>query len=466
MASTGPISKLITGQKVKDTVAQSQATQSSILSTVKSGISKLGGLASGLSNMMSNAENIISSTISGFVSNIADSIGNFSKTVNNGITTSLPDLSKKNGSMISQLSGNVNTGAVCKKLSFIVDNANPSISATSLFGQGSNVRSLLNGFTNSELSKISAASGMTQIANNSDLNVAMSTLSSQFHSFTANANSLSSQVLGMPNRMMSNTATTVDSGVSSLISKITTSVTNLSGISGIGSQESLIEDVYNLYKTGRNTYEEVAVKGGENLVGYVSRFNESFPETESLIKLASSICKAMNGKMDFLEAYGKNKDLFDLLLSRLANCGLYGAINDLLHCNDTQSYVDESTFSNLANQFKRLAAKGDVLTAKTIQEQVGNGRLSDTTSQMKALATKIDDQSSEEIQAYVQLLNQLNIPKEQILGKQYESNSGSFYAYSIPDLNNYYSSSPNLTNSLLGGTNTANMASKLSQLIA
>lgn len=464
MPSTDPIQKLITNLPVKETVASAQAIQSEALSKVKDIIGQSGNLMGGMSSFIANAQNVLSESVSGIVSNITDSVKGFAETVNTGLTTTLTDLSKKSGSMISEIGGKVNAGAVAEKLSFIVNTADNSISSTSIFGKSGAINDLMSNFSSGQLGKMMSATGLSSIVNNSDITNAVSSVSESLSGMTSSAKSIVGDVLAMPNKAVSTITSTVNDTLGGLISQVSNSVSNTAKATGIGDLSTLISDTYALYSQGRAVYDAVSGKDPSMVVGIASKLNNSFPQVQNILNTASTICSAINGK--YIQNYAANKDIMDLLLMRMANSGMYGAINQLMNCSDTQQYVTEDTYFTLANQLATSVSNGDVHTASTIHSYAGNSRISNAQSLMYNLAYNIDDNNEDEITEYNSLLSNMKVSSSGLFGTNYVSNTGSsMYVYNANNVRNMYRSSPNLTNVLLGNSTVGKIANGILSIL-
>ena len=459
-----PISAMITNKKVKDTVESAKSMQDAALAKVQEMASAVGGITGGMSSVLSNAQNVLSNSISGIASSIADSVKAFSEKVNTGLTTTLTDMTKKAGSMISEVSGKTNLGAVSEKLSYVVNNVNASIDSTTLFGKSGNVNDLVMSFSSSQIDKMVSATGLSKITNNSDLTNAVSSISSSLSSMTAAAKSVVGTVTAMPALAVGAVVSTANTATSSLISQVTESVSNLAKTTGIGDVTTLIKDTYDLYSTGRQVYDVVSGKDPTTLVNIASNVNNSFPQIQNILNAATTICKTLNGKS--IQNYSANKDLMDLLLYRMSNSGMYGAIQSLMNCTETQQYVDESTYFTLANRLSTVVNNGDVHTASTIQSIVGNSRISNPTTTMYNLGMNIQDTNASARSTYTTLLGSMNVSAQDLFSTSRTSSNGSnMRIYNARNINNFSNSSPNLFRDIMGDSKLATIASAVVSIL-
>ena len=460
------ITTVITNQKVKDTVAEAAKVQEKALEEVKKLAESKNELFSGFTSVVNNAKNVISQSISGIVGNIKDSVSKFATTVNHGITSTLADLTKKKGSMIGDLQGKVNQGAVESKLSFLVNTTNNSIDGISLYGAGG-TDTLLKDFTSGDVSKMLSATGMPNISTNAELSTAMSSVSGSLSSLTSGARSIMQDVVSMPRTLIGGVSSLVNESTNALIGGVSSTVSELAKSMGIdlNNDTSIISDMIDIYKMGKDTYNLVTGKDGMALAGITSRFNESFGEVESLVRLASDICSAMHGKFNLNDGL-YNKDLIDLLMYRMANRGMYGAINDLMHCNETQGYVDERTFSLLANRLSATARKGDVYTTSSLQKLVGNGRIQDNSDMWYDLAMNMDTDTAS-VDEYLDLLQRTGVDKRSLTGTTYTgSNGGSLFVYDASRVAGLSDRSAYLASAVLGDSSVSGLSSGLTRLLA
>lgn len=448
--------QMITNKKVKDTAATSQATQEKNLqNTIQKVQSESSNLLGGIQAVIQNANNVISQSVSGITSSIKESVSNFSNTANNGLTTTLTDLTSKNGSMINDIAGNVNSGAVSQKMSFIADTANASILGTSL--SGSNNTKLTGLLSDSSLSKISSSLDIPSINNDSSLKSAITSVSSNLNSFTSSAKSIVNDVKNTPKEIIGQVSNASDS----LVNSITSSVTNLANEHGLGELNSIVKDVSEIYSLGHDVYDVVTGNDGSVINGITSKLNSSFGEIQSLLNLASTICSAMSN-FD-ISNFAKNKDLYDLLLKRLADNGLAKALEDLLNCTDTEKYDDQRTYAVLNNILSSSSKKGDVDTVNTIHKYLGNGRTSNTEQILYDLAINMNDTNTNNIDTYSTLLSNTGIDSKTLIGTTYVDNNGNTeYMYSVSTIDTINTASPNLSTTLTGNSSINKLASALS----
>lgn len=445
------ITAMVTNKAVKDTVETMKSAQDSALSSIKDMAGQAGSLMSGMQSIMSNAKNVISQTISGITGTLAQSVSKFAQQATVGLTSTLTDLSQKFGSSISEITGKVDGGAIASKLSFVADTTSAAVNGVSLFGSGSEgVNGLLKNFSNGQLDKLVSASGLSSIANNSDLKSAISSVTDGLSNMTSAAKSLVGDVLSLPSKAISTVTSTISDVTGGLINSVTSSVGQLANVANIGSVDNLVKDMFDIYSLGRSTYDMVTGKDTNAIMGIASQFNNSFPEVQSLLNVASTICSAISGNM--IDNYGKNKDLFDLSLFRMANNGMFGSINQLMNCGESQKYITDDTYTMLANRLTNRSNVGDVFTASALQSLVGNSRISNSNNLMYNLAYNLDDRNQDNINEYMNMLNRMNINPNNLTGRTYTSNNGNtVYVYTTNRLNPLGNSSPNLTDVLLGG---------------
>lgn len=447
--------KSITDKPVKDTVADADSKQASVLDEVKKKVSEATGLLSGMSSVMSNAKNLVSQSVSGITSNIEDSVKKFSSTANIGLKTTLGDLTNKHGSMMSDVEGRTNQKAITDKPGFITNLTDSSIGNINI--KGSNSDSLLKNFSSGDLSKLASSAGLSSISNNSMLRSAMSSNSGLISSLTSGAKSVLSSIGG------STISKAVNSSAgSSLISSVVKSVTSLAGKAGIGSTSSLISDMSKICKYGAIAYSLVSDKNGNALKGITSNYNTSYNDVFSLMNMSSEICPGMNGSN--LSNYYSNKSLNDLLIQRMAQQGMYGAINQMLGCQNSQQYIDNQTYSMMSDQMYSRASYGDVYTTSALQQGIGNSRVYNRDSLMYDLAYNMDDSDSDTIDEYNGMLSRMQMNGRDVTGSYYGSSNGNVYVYSSGRTNNLYNRNPSLVSSLTGGNTTAAVVSLISNL--
>lgn len=459
------ISTKVTNKKVKETVEESKETQNKALSAVKELANTTSSLVSGMQSIVTNAQNVISQTITGITGTLEQSITKFSQEINAGLTNTLTDLSKKFGSAISEITGKVNMGAIAGKLSFIADTASAVVNGVSLFGEAlaGGVTGLLSSFTNGQLNRLLNASGIAKIWNNSDLGSAINSVVNSVSTITSAAKSIVSDVIALPSKIVSTVTGTINDITGGILSAVKDSVGQLMGTSGIGDVGNIVKDMFDIYSMGREIYDAVTGKDNSIIVGIASKFNNSFPEVQSLLNMASEVCSTLTGKN--VENYRKNKDLLDLLLLRMANQGMYGAIQDLMNCTDSQKYVTEDSYKVLASKLASRCSVGDVKTASTIQQIVGNSKISNAEKVVYDLACSMDG-TTDNISEFSTMLSNMNISPTALTGKNYSSKSGSTYIYSTSSLNKISNNNPAITDSLLGGNSTIRkMSSALSAIL-
>lgn len=451
--------ELITNKNVKDTVSSSKETQQKNLQdTIKKVESNVSGLLGGVQSVIKNANNVISQSVSGITSSIKDSVSNFSNTVDNGLKTTLTDISSKTGSMIKDITGNCNKGAVSQKLSFIANITDSSINAISL--SGNNSTKLTGLFSSSSLNKLSSSLNLPTINNDSSLKNAISSVSSSLNSFTSSAKSIINDVKNIPNTIIK----TVSDEANSLVNSITSSVNDLSKKSGLGDLNSLIKDVSELYTIGKDVYDIVTGKDGSWINGISSVLNTSFSEVQSLLNLASSLCSSIS-HFD-IQDYSTNKDLYDLLLKKLSENGMYKALEDLMNCIDTDQYNDSRTYALLLDTINTSAKNGDVYTVDTIQKFLGNGKINNTETLAYTLALNIDDTNNNNVTAFSNLMTNLGITDKQLIGYDYVDNVGNkTYIYSTNTINELKQNSPALTETLTSNSSISKLSKGLVEIL-
>lgn len=451
--------ELITNKNVKDTVSSSKETQQKNLQdTIKKVESNVSGLLGGVQSVIKNANNVISQSVSGITSSIKDSVSNFSNTVDNGLKTTLTDISSKTGSMIKDITGNCNKGAVSQKLSFIANITDSSINAISL--SGNNSTKLTGLFSSSSLNKLSSSLNLPTINNDSSLKNAISSVSSSLNSFTSSAKSIINDVKNIPNTIIK----TVSDEANSLVNSITSSVNDLSKKSGLGDLNSLIKDVSELYTIGKDVYDIVTGKDGSWINGISSVLNTSFSEVQSLLNLASSLCSSISN-FD-IQDYSTNKDLYDLLLKKLSENGMYKALEDLMNCTDTDQYNDSRTYALLLDTINTSAKNGDVYTVGTIQKFLGNGKINNTETLAYTLALNIDDTNNNNVTAFSNLMTNLGITDKQLIGYDYVDNIGNkTYIYSTNTINELKQNSPSLTEKLTSNSSISKLSKGLVEIL-
>ncbi len=212
---------------------------------------------------------------------------------------------------------------------------------------------------------------------------------------------------------------------------------------------------------GREVYDLITGQHMSMIAGIAREFNNSFPEVQNLLNMASEVCSTINGKN--VENYSKNKDLLDLLLYRMANQGMYGAINQLMNCADSQKYITNDTYKVLANRLMSRCSAGDVKTTSTIQQLVGNSKISNAKNAMYTLALNTKDTSAQNVSDYMTLLSNINVSPSSLTGKNYTSKNGSTtYVYSTSNINKLSNNNVNIVDALLGNSNTRKIAKALS----
>lgn len=458
MADIPDIQKLISTDKVKDTVEKAKSLQDQALSMIQSKATEFQGLMGGMASAMSNAKNVISQSISGITSKLTDSIASFSQNVNTGLTTTLTDLSKKHGSMMSDVLGKINTGAIAEKLAFTVNTADASINGLSLFGGSGAADSLLSSFTSGGLDKLVSASGLSAITNNSTLSSAINSISNSIGNLTSGAKSIISDVMNMDPIKSVTKLVSSNETLNKMVNSVSSAVSELSNKIGLGDVQTLAKDLYSIYNCGKTAYAAVTSLTGGAVPGISSTFNSSYSTTTNLLNLANDLCSTINS--NGLLNYSQNKDLFDLLLQRCMNNGMHGAVSQLMNCTDTAKYVDERTMSVLTNTLSSLTQSGDVQTVNAVYNIVGNGRIANATGMMTTLASNMED-STENVTTYMNMLNGLGLSGNDIVGREYSGG----YAYDTSLLNSLSSTKNNTATALVGGnSDVLDMASSISKM--
>lgn len=451
----------ISDKKVKDTVADADKEQSKIVDKFKEMVSSSSTIMSGLSSTIASATNTINSSITSLSAQLDDSLKSFSSKVDTGLKTTLGDATNKHGSMVSDVQGKTDTGAVSKKPAFITNVTNGSIDPINV-GSGS-TDDMLKSFTNGDVSKLASSVGLSGISNNSSLQSAITKNSSSLSDMTSGANSLLGTIVSMPKQSISTVASSINDSTKGVMNSIKSSITEFTGTAGIGDTKQLISDLYSIYSTGKNVYDVVSGNNPSAILGIASKFNNSFSEITSLMNLATKICSAMSGQG--LSNYSNNKDLMDLLLKRMARQGMYGAIDRLMNCTESQSYVDDRTYYILAQELNNRAMYGDVRTASTIQQTIGNSRISNSNNLMYQLAYSMEE-DDDLIYEYNNMLDRTGVTSNSLTGVRYSSSSGSQYVYSSGRVSTLHSRNPTLTNNLVGGSSTASLISALSDIFS
>lgn len=442
------IVKTISNKKVEETVADSATQQQKELDSVKSS-STLSTLISSVSSIVSKASNAINQTVSGISSSINDSVKNFSNSTDIALKTTLTDLSKKHGSMVGDVKGQTNDGAVALKPTYIVNSTDASINSTSMLGKNGTTDGLIKSFSSNDLSKLASATGMSGIGNNSSLTSAINSQSGTFSSLTSGAKSIMSTVAKLPSAGISALSNSTNSTLKSITSSIGSSVSSLANKAGIGDIKTLTSDLYSIYKFGKSTYNLVSGKDGAALYGITSQFNNSFTDVQQLMGLATNICRAMNGNN--LNNYATNKDMTDLLLYRMSQQGMYGAVDNLMNCQDSQQYIDDRTYLMLAQQMSDRANVGDVDTAYGIQKYLGRGYTSNPNSMMYNLAYNMND-TPQNRTTYMQMMSGMGVDGRSLTGNTYTTQNGQqVYIYSGNSTNQLYRRNPTITDQLTGG---------------
>lgn len=451
----------ISDKKVKDTVPDSDKEQNKIVDKFKEMVASGGTMLSGLSSTIASATNTINSSIAAISADIDDSLKSFSSKVDTGLKTTLGDATNKHGSMVSDVQGKTDSGAVSKKPAFITNVTNGSVDPINT-GSGS-TDDLLKSFTNGNTSKLASAVGLDSIGNNSSLQSAIKKNSGSLSDMTSGANSLLGTVVGMPKQTISSISSSINDSTKDMMNSIKSSITEFTGTAGIGDTKQLISDMYEIYSTGKNVYDVVSGKNPNAILGIASKFNNSFSEITSIMNLATKVCSAMNGQG--IDNYGNNKDLMDILLKRMARQGMYGAIDRLMNCNEAQSYVDDRTYYMLAQELNSRAMYGDVRTASSIQRTIGNSRIRNADSMMYQLAYSMEE-DDDLISEYSDMLGRTGVSRNTLTGVRYDSSSGSQYVYSSDRVSTLYNKNPKLTNNLVGGSNNASLVSTLANIFS
>lgn len=451
----------ITDKKVKDTVADSAKEQDRIVDKFKEMVSSGSDIMSGLSSTIASATNTINSSISSLTSQLDDSLKSFSSKVDTGLKTTLGDITNKHGSMVSDVQGKTDSGAVSKKPAFITNVTNGSVDPINVGSGGTD--DMLKSFSNGNISKLAGSVGLSGIGNNSSLQSAIKKNTSSLSDMTSGANSLLSSIVDMPKKSMSSVASSVNSGTKDIMNSIKSSISEFTGTSGIGDTKQLISDMYDIYSTGKGVYDVISGKNPNAILGIASKFNNSFPEITSLMNLATKVCSAMNGQG--IDNYGRDKDLMDLLLKRMSQQGMYGAVDRLMKCDEAQRYVDDRTYYMLAQELNNRAMYGDVRTASSIQRNIGNNRIRNSDSLMYQLAYSMEE-DDDLIGEYNDMLDRTGVSRNSLTSVRYGSSSGSQYVYSSDRVSMLNSRNPRLTNSLVGGSDTASLVSTLSNIFS
>lgn len=355
-------------------------------------------------------------------------------------------------------------GAIAGKLSFIADTASAVVNGVSLFGEAlaGGVTGLLSSFTNGQLNKLLNASGFSKIWNNSDLGAAISSVTNSIATMTSAAKSIVSDVISLPSKIVSTVTGAINDVTGGILNSVKDSVGQLMNIPGIGDVGNIVKDMFDIYSMGREVYDIVTGKDLSAIIGIASEFNNSFPEVQSLLNMASEVCSTLTGKN--VENYTKNKDLTDLLLYRMANQGMYGAIRDLMNCTDSQKYITNDSYKVLASRLSSRCDAGDVKTASTIQELVGNSKISNAKDSMYSLACNMKG-TDENISDLTNLLNNIGVPSSSLTGRTYTGNNGtSTYVYSTGSISQISNNSTNIADALLGDGTIRKMSNALSSL--
>lgn len=450
--------KSITNKSVKDTVDNAKKEQDSLLDKLKSSVQSSTGFFSGLSETISVATNTINQSVSSITSQLDNSLKSFSSEVNTGLKTSLTDLTKKHGSMVSDVQGQTDKGAVQSKTSFITNPVSSNIDVINLVnGNDDLLKSFTDTVNGGNLDKLASTTGIKSISNGSSLSSAIKSSSGTLSDLTTGASSVLKSVASAPKSVISDISKSINAGTNSLLGSVKSSITEFTGVTNLGDLNTLVKDVYDIYSVSKDVYNVVSGKDTSTILGIASKFNNSFGEVTDLMNLASRICSTMNGNS--LENYRSNKDLTDLLLKRMARQGMYGAIDQLMNCSDSQQYVDDRTYYVLAQELSGRATSGDVRTARAIYGYTGNSRVSNNDVLMYQLAYNMDD-DEHSINDYTYMLSGMGMSGNSMTGVRYDND----YVYSSGRTNALYNKNPNLTNRLTGNSTTSAIVSLLSDI--
>ncbi len=438
------------------------------------------GNVNSFSNITNNAANIQNMSPSKLASMIPNSSELFSKLGDPKLSSTTTDLiNRTQGSMTDIFNNSFNgSGALEQPLAFVSKTSKSAIDGLSLDAFATNFPSL-DSFSSDSIRKISDMSGIN-VNNGSSLSSALSSIGSSIKNGMSSAIGIgSSMISGITNTVSSvikgatsvvSTATGVVAGfigsaTSGLASVLPNSAQNLLGPitnNNSGFTDDLMDRVNSIFNYGGGLINDPIdglfnIYNGNNGYGFwdnpsVTDVNGNYIPGISNSRLSSntisnyyqqsnSICPNINIP-DLLD-FGLLKDIYDLLLSQLANNGLFDLLKQLLAC---RNFYDSRSDYVLRNQLDSLARAGDIQTMNVILNKTGTSRINNTSNLALSTAAnmKYDDTNKSE---YNDMLKMFNMSGDDLYRGGY-NNSYSAQNVVITSYN-----SNQLANSVLGNNN-------------
>lgn len=443
---------------LEKSIGNIKSTQEQALSEVQKLSGEATSLVGGFTNIMSNAQNILSQSANSITSNLKNTVEQFSKNVDVGLSSTMTDLTKKHGSKLSTLQGNTNKSSVKDSVSFITNTTDGKIDGMDIASNSiGNIGKLDSGVLN----KLSSRTGMS-ITSDFGLSSAIGSSMGALASGVSAAKSISNQVMSLPSQIVGSVVGDVVGELSSFVNDTVGGISQL--LPGID-VKSLISDIASLYMTGKNVYDAITGENCQPVNGLTSPYNSNFNDINALLRGASSICTNFN-QYNGLSNFANQKNLYDILLLNMANQGMYGGIQQLVNCQNCGNYFDSRSNSLLSGTLPNLANRGDLYTFSTIQQLVGNNNIPNQEYLMYQLAVNGNYQTQQSRDDYNDLMRRMNMQSDDIFRYQQPryNSSSSYYPQNVYNTNRVSTVQYNnsvLLSDLTGNRTTGTIAAAL-----
>jgi len=442
-------------------LSQLKSFQDKALNEVQSKLASQESLMNNFSTIANNAKNIISQDAAQFAnSKLQDTIQSIIQKADVGLSSIYPDLSKKQESMLGNLSGDTSS-AVEDPISFITNTSDNSISGIDF---GSPSTSMLSGLGGGTLDKLTSRIG-SSITSDFSLTNSISSLTSTIQDGIAGAKS----IMPIVNMLQSNpiaAAVTLVSGTAAsdmLPNFISDTIYDIKSIFSDFGLDELIYDLADLFKAGDDVYGLLTDQNCQNIPGMNGM---NYNQLMNMLNAAKMICSNFNNsKYNDLINFDKNKNIYDMLLLNMMKQGMYGGLEDLVNCSNCDNYFDDRSVSLMSNSLPFLANNGDLNTFMTVQQIIGNSNISNVDYLLYQLAINGNYNTQQSRNNYTDLMYNMNSSPPRITqydtSPYYGYNDYSNNVYNARNVRNINNNSAELLSMLTGNRTTGYIADAL-----